>query len=100
MTYENLRQKGNPLGYMESMLGLDLDTVSEKTPYLEPLGDNAGSHRNFSDFSRLIDVCCIAQILRNFPIASLTEGEASHFIELQQFFFDLENRCLDEAGFE
>ena len=48
----------------------------------------------------MIDVCCIAQILRNFPISSLTEGEASHFIELQQFFFDLENRCLDEAGFE
>ena len=51
-------------------------------------------------FSRLIDVCCLAETLRNFNIASLRDDEIPRFLELQSFFIRLESRCLDEAGFE
>ena len=54
----------------------------------------------YRQFSRLIDVCCIANILREFPISSLRGDEIYRFLELQSFFFELESRCLDEAGFE
>lgn len=54
----------------------------------------------YRQFSRLIDVCCIANILREFPMSSLRGGEIDRFLELQSFFFELESRCLDEAGFE
>ena len=54
----------------------------------------------YHQFSRLIDVCCIANILREFPMSSLRENEIDRFLELQSFFFGLEDRCLDEAGIE
>lgn len=54
----------------------------------------------YHQFSRIIDVCCMAEMLRNFNIASLRDDEIKHFLELQSFFFGLEARCLDEAGFE
>lgn len=54
----------------------------------------------YHQFSRLIDVCCIANILREFPMSSLRGDEIDRFLELQSFFFELESRCLDEAGFE
>ena len=54
----------------------------------------------YHQFSRIIDVCCMAEMLRNFNIASLMDDEIQHFLELQSFFFGLEARCLDEAGFE
>ena len=54
----------------------------------------------YRQFSRLIDVCCIANILREFPMSSLRGDEIDRFLELQSFFFELESRCLDEAGFE
>lgn len=55
---------------------------------------------SYSDFSRVIDVCCMAEMLRNFCITSLRGDEIDRFLELQSFFFELESRCLDEAGFE
>lgn len=55
---------------------------------------------SYHQFSRLIDICCIANILREFPMSSLREDEIGRFLELQSFFFELESRCLDEAGFE
>ena len=54
----------------------------------------------YSHFSRLIDVCCIAEMLRNFPITSLRGMEIDRFIELQNYFIDLEAECFDEMGFE
>ena len=54
----------------------------------------------YHQFSRLIDVCCIANILREFPMSSLRGDEIDRFLELQSFFIRLESRCLDEAGFE
>ena len=54
----------------------------------------------FQQFTRIIDVCCLAGMLRNFNIASLRDDEIPRFLELQSFFFSLESRCLDEAGFE
>ena len=54
----------------------------------------------YSRFSRVIDVCCMAEVLRNFNITSLRDDEIDRFLELQSFFFELETRCLDEAGFE
>ena len=54
----------------------------------------------YHQFSRIIDICCIANILREFPMSSLRGDEIDRFLELQSFFFKLESRCLDEAGFE
>lgn len=54
----------------------------------------------YSSFSRVIDVCCMAEMLRNFNITSLRGAEVDRFLELQSFFFALESKCLDEAGFE
>ena len=54
----------------------------------------------YSRISRIIDVCCMAEMLRNFNITSLRDDEIDRFLELQSFFFELETRCLDEAGFE
>ena len=56
--------------------------------------------KSFTSFSRLIDVCCIAKTLRDFPMTALREDELGRFIELQSFFCELECKCLDEAGFE
>lgn len=55
---------------------------------------------SYSEFSRVIDICCMAEMLRNFNIASLRDDEIPRFLELQSFFIRLESRCLDEAGFE
>lgn len=33
-------------------------------------------------------------------MSSLRGDEIDRFLELQSFFFGLESRCLDEAGFE
>lgn len=55
---------------------------------------------SYSDFSRVIDVCCMAEMLRNFCITSLRGEEIDRFLELQSFFTGLEARCLDEVGFE
>ena len=55
---------------------------------------------SYSEFSRVIDICCMAEMLRNFCITSLRGDEIDRFLELQSFFFELESRCLDEAGFE
>lgn len=54
----------------------------------------------YCSFSRVIDVCCMAEMLRNFNITSLREDEIGKFLELQSFFFGLEDRCLSEAGIE
>lgn len=42
----------------------------------------------------------MAEMLRNFNITSLREDEIGRFLELQSFFFGLEDRCLSEAGIE
>lgn len=55
---------------------------------------------SYPEFSRVIDICCMAEMLRNFNIASLRDDEIPRFLELQSFFIRLESRCLDEAGFE
>ena len=75
-------------GYQEVISG---PSATQKTRC--PLG-------SYSDFSRVIDVCCMAEMLRNFCITSLRGEEIDRFLELQSFFFELESRCLDEAGFE
>lgn len=75
-------------GYQEVISG---PSAAQKTRC--PLG-------SYSDFSRVIDICCMAEMLRNFNIASLRDDEIPRFLELQSFFFSLESRCLDEAGFE
>lgn len=54
----------------------------------------------YQDYARVIDVCCIAMMLRNFPMTSLRGEEIDEFLRLQSFFTGLEARCLDEAGFE
>ena len=54
----------------------------------------------YHQFSRLIDICCIANILHEFPLSSLRGDEIDRFLELQSFFFGLEDRCLSEAGIE
>ena len=54
----------------------------------------------YSRISRVIDVCCMAEMLRNFNITSLRDDEIDRFLELQSFFFGLEDRCLSEAGIE
>lgn len=54
----------------------------------------------YQQFVRIIDVCCMAEMLRNFNITSLHDDEIDRFIELQSFFFGLEDRCLSEAGIE
>lgn len=54
----------------------------------------------YQQFSRVINVCCMAEMLRNFCITSLRGDEIERFLELQSFFFALESKCLDEAGFE
>ena len=75
-------------GYQEVISG---PSATQKTRC--PLG-------SYSDFSRVIDVCCMAEMLRNFCITSLRGDEIERFLELQSFFFALESKCLDEAGFE
>lgn len=54
----------------------------------------------YSQFSRIIDICCMAEMLRNFNITSLRDDEINRFLELQSFFLRLEERCLSEAGIE
>lgn len=54
----------------------------------------------YQDYARVIDICCIAMMLRNFPMTSLRGEEIDEFLRLQSFFTGLEARCLDEAGFE
>ncbi len=75
-------------GYQEVMSG---PSATQKTCC--PFG-------SYSEFSRVIDICCMAEMLRNFNIASLRDDEIPRFLELQSFFIRLESRCLDEAGFE
>lgn len=75
-------------GYQEVISG---PSATQKTRC--PLG-------SYSDFSRVIDVCCMAEMLRNFCITSLRGEEIDRFLELQSFFTGLEARCLDEVGFE
>lgn len=75
-------------GYQEVISG---PSATQKTRC--PLG-------SYSDFSRVIDVCCMAEMLRNFNITSLREEEIGRFLELQSFFFRLEDECLSEAGIE
>ena len=75
-------------GYQEVISG---PSAAQKTRC--PLG-------SYPEFSRVIDICCMAEMLRNFCITSLRGDEIDRFLELQSFFFTLESRCLDEAGFE
>lgn len=73
----------------------------EVIPGLTESSGACGSPRiTFHQFSRIIDICCMAEMLRNFNITSLEDDEIQRFLELQSFFFGLEARCLDEAGFE
>ena len=73
----------------------------EVIPGLTESSGACGSPRiAYHQFSRIIDVCCMAEMLRNFNIASLEDDEIQRFLELQSFFIGLEARCLDEAGFE
>ena len=76
--------------------------LEEVIPDLRPIGRKAEPFPKipYPQFSRLIDICCIANILREFPMSSLRRDEIDRFLELQSFFFELESRCLDEAGFE
>lgn len=76
-------------GYQEVIPGLTESSGACGSPKID-----------YNQFSRIIDVCCIAEMLRNFNIASLEDEEISRFLELQSFFIGLEARCLDEAGFE
>lgn len=84
-------------------------TATDQTRYKEVVGP--GGRRSggpsaplgmmpFQQFSRIVDVCCLADLLRNFPVTSLRDDEVDRFLELQSFFLGLESRCLDEAGFE
>ena len=83
-------------------------TVADQTDYPEVIaglrhqqsGGREDSGIPYSQFSRIIDICCMAEMLRNFNITSLREDEIRRFLELQSFFFRLEDRCLSEAGIE
>lgn len=83
-------------------------TVTDQTDYPEVIaglrhqqsGGHVDSKIPYSLFSRVIDVCCMAEMLRNFNITSLREEEVGRFLELQSFFFRLEDECLSEAGIE
>lgn len=55
---------------------------------------------SFFEFSRIVEICGITEILRNFSVTHLTDEELEKFSELQGYFQDLECRCLEEAGFE
>ena len=83
-------------------------TVADQTDYPEVIaglrhqqsGGREDSGIPYSQFSHIIDICCMAEMLRNFNITSLREDEIRRFLELQSFFFRLEDRCLSEAGIE
>ena len=85
-------------------LAATAQTNSKEVIYDQPecvLGNhNSDRVLPYSQFSRIIDVCCMAEMLRNFNITSLREDEIGRFLELQSFFFGLEDRCLSEAGIE
>ena len=78
--------------------------VSAETGYLEvihgPHGRQGACETERIPYSRIIDVYYMAEMLRNFKITSLREDEIERFLELQSFFFGLQERCLDEAGIE
>ncbi len=59
-----------------------------------------GMRVSYQDYARMIEVCCIATMLRNFPISSLRGDEVEEFVRLQNFFIETEARCFDEIGFE
>lgn len=65
-----------------------------------PSSGPPGMRTRYQDYARLIDISCIATMLRNFPMTSLRGEEIEEFSRLQSFFIGLEARCFDEAGFE
>lgn len=83
-------------------------TVADQTDYPEVIaglrhqqsGGRMDPRIPYSQFSRIIDICCMAEMLRNFNITSLRGDEIGKFLELQSFFLGLEDRCLSEAGIE
>ncbi|MDO5853817.1 MAG: hypothetical protein Q4Q62_07255 [Thermoplasmata archaeon] len=76
------------------------EEVVEHNPISFPQGLCLGQKVPYSSISRIVDVCCIAELLRNFPISSLRGDEVARFEELQSFFFELADRSLAEAGIE
>ena len=50
---------------------------------LRPIGREAGPFPKipYHQFSRLIDVCCITNILREFPLSSLHVDEIDRFLD-------------------
>lgn len=101
-----MRQSDGNTG-LEATNGLQAKLPSiAQTSYQEVISGPSAAQKtrcplgSYSDFSRVIDICCMAGMLRNFNIASLRDDEIQRFLELQSFFIRLESRCLDEAGFE
>ncbi len=78
-----------------------MEIIGNNTKINGPLIHGAsGMRASYQDYARMIDVSCIATMLRNFPISSLHEDEVDEFVRLQNYFIGLEARCFDEAGFE
>lgn len=101
-----MRQSDGNTG-LETANGLQAKLPSiAQTGYQEVISGPSAAQKTrcplglYSEFSRVIDICCMAEMLRNFNIASLRDDEIPRFLELQSFFIRLESRCLDEAGFE
>lgn len=101
-----IEETGGVSGYHENG-ETEMLPVTAETGYPEVILGSHGrqgacnSERiSYSRFSRIIDICCMAEMLRNFNITSLRGAEVDRFLELQSFFFTLESECLDEAGFE
>lgn len=97
----NMYKKAERILKIPAIVQTDSERVTRsKHACSEQNAPGLGQRIPYSCISRLIDVCCIADILRNFPISSLRGNEIERFEELQSFFFDLESRCLYEAGIE
>ena len=101
-----MRQSDGNTG-LETANGLQAKLPSiAQTDYQEVISGPSAAQKtrcpfgSYSEFSRVIDICCMAEMLRNFNIASLRDDEIPRFLELQSFFIRLESRCLDEAGFK
>ena len=77
---------------------IDDDSIAKNTgPLME---DHPRLRVPYSVMERLVEISCIASMLRNFPVTALHDDEIERFFELQNFFITLESRCYDEAGIE
>ena len=74
------------------------DSIAKNTGPLTE--ERAGLRVPYSVMERLVEISCIASMLRNFPVTTLRDDEIEHFLELQNYFIALESRCYNEVGVE